>query len=72
MTPAHLKAFRRHFGLSQVKAASLLGMTRVSWCRWETGASPLPVYLRFALIGLGRELKRLQAEASKTYLETED
>ena len=72
MTPAHLKAFRRHFGLSQAKAATLLGMTRVSWCRWETGASPLPVYLRFALIGLGRELKRQQVEKTITYLETED
>jgi DNA-binding XRE family transcriptional regulator len=65
MTPKHLRAFRRHFGLSQAKAATLLGVTRVSWCRWETGASPLPVYMRYALVGLGRELKKAGGPAKE-------
>jgi len=59
-TPAHLRAFRKHFHLSQVQAAAYLGVTRVSWCRWETGAAALPVYLRYAIIGLGKELKKLE------------
>jgi len=65
MTPAHLLAFRHHFAISQARAAGRLGVTRVTWCRWETGASPLPDWLRYALIGLGRELRKAQEEKLK-------
>lgn len=56
-TPRHLLLFRNHFGLSQEASAKHLGVTRVTWSRWETGKSDLPPYLLFALRGLATYLK---------------
>jgi len=36
---------RFEVGLSQVAAAALINRTRVSWGKWETGVSVMPVEL---------------------------
>jgi DNA-binding XRE family transcriptional regulator len=49
-TPAHLRFFRKTFSLSQAQAAKELGVSRVTWNRWENGAA-IPAYLPNALRG---------------------
>ena len=36
-TPEEIRAGRERAGLTQVEAAELLGVTRLSWVRYETG-----------------------------------
>ncbi len=57
LTPAHLMAFRRHFALSQEKAATLAGVSRVTWNRWERENSPIPAHLVHTLKALVQQLK---------------
>ena len=65
ITPAHLVAFRRTFKLSQSAAAALVGRTRVTWCRWECGASPVPDYMTHTLTGLVQDLQSQPEEVEK-------
>ena len=37
VTPADIRAARKRAGLTQTQAANLLGVTRVTWARWESG-----------------------------------
>ena len=48
MTPADLRAWRSRLGLSQIRAAALLGVHAVTLCRWERGRAPMPPMLRLA------------------------
>ncbi|MHB1167296.1 MAG: hypothetical protein ACYC0N_02010, partial [Carboxydocellales bacterium] len=45
ITPAHLLAYRRHFALSQLQAATLAHVSRVTWNRWERSKSPIPAHV---------------------------
>ncbi|MFA5378875.1 MAG: DUF1870 family protein [Dehalococcoidia bacterium] len=59
-TPAHLTAFRRAFNLTQDAAASLLGVSRITWNRWENNQSPVPRSMLHTLRGLVQKLKQEQ------------
>ena len=59
-TPAHLTAFRRAFNLTQDAAASLLGVSRITWNRWENNQSPVPCSMLHTLRGLVQKLKQEQ------------
>jgi len=61
-TPAHLTAFRRAFNLTQDAAASLLGVSRITWNRWENNQSPVPRSMLHTLRGLVQKLKQEQEE----------
>jgi DNA-binding transcriptional regulator YiaG len=60
ITPAHLLAFRRHFALSQLQAASLIGVTRVTWNRWERSKSTVPAHLIHTLKAVVQQLKEIK------------
>ena len=42
MNPSDIRSARQQAGLTQAQAAALLGVDRVTWTRWETGALPPP------------------------------
>ena len=58
ITPAHLLAFRKHFKLSQLQAATLAHVSRVTWNRWERAKSPIPAHAVHTLKALVQELKK--------------
>lgn len=58
ITPAHLLAFRKHFNLSQLQAAALAHVSRVTWNRWERSKSPIPAHVVHTLKALVQELKK--------------
>ncbi|WP_373027733.1 helix-turn-helix domain-containing protein [Sulfurimonas sp.] len=62
LTTDHLRLFRKHFSLRQDQAAQLLGVTRVTWCRWESGRYPLPGYLLHSLRSVVQDLKQQQQQ----------
>jgi transcriptional regulator with XRE-family HTH domain len=45
-----LKAWRERLGLTQEKAAELLGVHRVTVARWETGACAMPKLIGMACL----------------------
>lgn len=55
MTPASLKAWRKHLGLSQKAAAEAVGVSHRQYCYYESGAFSVPhtVALACAAIALG-------------------
>lgn len=55
MTPASLKAWRKHLGLSQKAAAWALGVSHRQYCYYESGVFrvPLTVELACAAVALG-------------------
>ena len=61
-TPAHLTTFRNAFNLSQGQAAALLGVSRVTWNRWENKQSPVPRSMLLTLRGLVQKLKLERTE----------
>ncbi len=58
--PAHLKLFRKHFGLTQSFAAALTGVTRVTWSRWEKAHTRIPTHMIHTLRGMIQLLKSQQ------------
>jgi DNA-binding XRE family transcriptional regulator len=42
MTPTTIRAARESLSLTQTQAAELIGVTRVTWTRWELGTTPMP------------------------------
>lgn len=58
ITPAHLVAFRKHFKLSQLQAATLAHISRVTWNRWERSKSPIPAHVVHTIKALVQELKK--------------
>jgi len=58
ITPAHLLAFRRHFALSQLQAATLAHVSRVTWNRWERSKYPIPAHVVHTIKALVQELKK--------------
>jgi DNA-binding transcriptional regulator YiaG len=57
ITGAHLRAFRKHFALSQSQAAALVSVSRVTWNRWENARSPIPAHLVHTLKAKVAELR---------------
>ena len=41
-TPSEIRKAREQSGLTQAAAAVLVGVTRVTWARWESGITPPP------------------------------
>jgi very-short-patch-repair endonuclease/DNA-binding transcriptional regulator YiaG len=64
VTTRQLVAFRKHFRLTQSDAASLVGVTRVTWCRWEKESSPIPAHFIHTLRGVVTKLKKEQEGAA--------
>ncbi len=60
LTPKHLRFFRERFELSQDDAAHLIGVTRVTWNRWEQGATGIPPMATHAIKWLVQELRTEQ------------
>lgn len=56
-SPAELKAFRKAVGLSQIKLAEALSVSRRNVEDWEAGVSSPPTYLRLALAAINANLK---------------
>lgn len=42
MIPADIRAARESLALTQTQAAEMIGVTRVTWTRWELGTTPMP------------------------------
>lgn len=67
MTPEQLIAARQEFGragtagLTQEAMADVLGVSRVTISRWETGASPIPTTVELAIAGIRRYRSDLAA-----------
>ena len=57
LSSEHLRLFRSHFGLTQAQAASLLGISRVTWNRYESGRHSIPGHMLHTLRGVVHELK---------------
>ena len=57
MTAAQYKAEREKRG-TQEEVAALLGVSRVTVARWETGARPISGLARLALLALPKKRKR--------------
>lgn len=53
-----LKAWRNSLNLTQEGAATLLGVHRVTYTRWETGAQPLPKMISMACLSFKQILKQ--------------
>lgn len=51
-----LREWREAVTLTQRDLADYLGVTTTTISRWETGAVPMPPYLRFALLWIGRHM----------------
>ena len=57
-TPAHLTAFRQAFHLTQEKASALLGVSRITWNRWERNQTAIPKHMLHTLRGMVQQLKQ--------------
>ena len=62
-TPAHLTAFRQAFKLTQEKASDLLGVSRITWNRWENGQTAIPKHMLHTLRGMVQQLRTEQQES---------
>jgi DNA-binding XRE family transcriptional regulator len=49
MTPATLKRLRRTLQLSQAQFGAQIGVTKTSIYMWESGRTPIPHWLKFAV-----------------------
>ena len=52
-----LKGWRRSLGLTQEAAATLLGVHRVTYTRWETGAQEAPKLIGLACLSIKQMIK---------------
>jgi transcriptional regulator with XRE-family HTH domain len=59
-----LKAWRERNGLNQDQLAEMLGVHKITLCRWETNFSPIPNFLDLALAELDRRLA-IESEGGK-------
>lgn len=50
-----VKSWRRRRGLTQAKAAALIGVTSITWSRWERGVIPVSSAWRRMLTLLDRQ-----------------
>ena len=65
-TPTAIRAWRRELPVSQVRLARELGITSRSITAYETGATPIPPLLPWALVGLTKPLRsKLRQEAHR-------
>lgn len=53
-----MKEWREKNGITQDRLAELLGVHKITLCRWETGFSPIPNFLVLALAELERRLSK--------------
>lgn len=56
MTPADMCLWRKNFGLSQVKAAEVLGLSKRTLAYYESGAHQIPETVRLACKGAELEI----------------
>ena len=42
MKPDELKAYRKRLGMTLARASKQVGVTSRTWCRWESGETPIP------------------------------
>jgi DNA-binding transcriptional regulator YiaG len=54
MTPASLKRLRRTLQLSQAQFGAKVGVTKTSVYCWESGRTPIPHWLAFAVATISR------------------
>ena len=47
-----MREWQARHGLTDERAAALLGVHRVSWARWKNDAIAVPVWMPYALRGL--------------------
>lgn len=66
MTPADLRAWQSHMGLTQRAAADALGVTQAAYSRWVTGATNIDVRTGLACAALAKNLKCWQPTRSRT------
>jgi DNA-binding XRE family transcriptional regulator len=52
MTATHLKGLRRRLKLSQGQFGAKVGVTKTSVYMWESGRTPIPKWLTFAVWAL--------------------
>jgi transcriptional regulator with XRE-family HTH domain len=52
-----LKAWRERLGLTQERAAELLGVHRVTVARWESGACAMPKLIGMACLSISKMLE---------------
>jgi len=66
-SPTDIRSARERTGLTQTEAAALIGVSRVTWTRWETGITPPPAepLWRFWLHVAGLERIPFSAASSK-------
>lgn len=57
MTNIELKQLRKSLGLSLAESAKQVGVTPSTWCRWESGETPLP-YAEIQLYKLVNKVKQ--------------
>lgn len=60
MTPAELRATLERFGISQVRAAKILGVDDRSLRRWVLGEAPIPILVERVLDAASRGRLRLE------------
>jgi len=53
-----LRKWRMGLGLTQEGAAALLGVHRVTYTRWETGAQPPPKHILMACLSLKQMMQK--------------
>jgi len=58
MEREQLREWREVMGLSQSRAARVLGVSGETWRSWELGRNPIPAWLDVALEGMAVRLAR--------------
>lgn len=56
MTPETFLAWRKRLGFTKVKAAAMLGISRNTIKRYETGATVVPLHVALAMAALAMGL----------------
>ena len=58
MTPAALRTWRKHLGLSQKAAAEAIGKSRAMYQRYEMGMDPVPLTMELACAAVALGVRR--------------
>lgn len=60
MTPEQLATLRESIRMTREQLADALGVDRTTVWRWETGGTPIPVYLPLALLWIRHTRRTMQ------------
>lgn len=66
MTPADLRAWQAHMGLSQREAAKRLGVTHAAYSAWVLGKVEIKPYIPWACAAMAAGLKPWGADKPPT------